>query len=322
MYKFFTRHSLGLIILGISLCATACCPNACILEPTINYTPPDCILEKLPSCFPHLSFCERQTDWGREMWIGDEFAHEMDFYRAITSYKRALILIPKEECTRRQQILYNILLSYYLANRYCDAIKIFEEENLKEFPATFPAFREMILILYDCYEKNEDYEKAELILKVIDHYEPEAAEDLSLASAIKSGDLGEVICQSSTHRDSCEISKWISEYEFEALSVRKAQFLNAILPGAGYYYVGQKSAALTSFLINAAFIYASYQFFDRGYPAAGLITASLEYGWYMGGINGAGLAAKEYNERLYSQYSKAAMIQHKLFPILMFECAF
>ena len=36
-------------------------------------------------------------------------------------------------------------------------------------------------------------------------------------------------------------------------SPTKARWLNGILPGAGYSYIGQKQTALTSFLINALF---------------------------------------------------------------------
>ena len=40
---------------------------------------------------------------------------------------------------------------------------------------------------------------------------------------------------------------------------------------------------------------------------AGIFTASLEAGWYLGGINGAGLSAKIYNDRLYSELGKEAL---------------
>ena len=45
-------------------------------------------------------------------------------------------------------------------------------------------------------------------------------------------------------------------------------------------------------------------------------------GWYFGGINGAGLAAQEYNERVYERLARDTMIENKLFPILMLEKAF
>lgn len=79
---------------------------------------------------------------------------------------------------------------------------------------------------------------------------------------------------------------------------------------------------MTSFIINALFAAATYQLIDRGYVAAGIIVGSLEMGWYIGGINGAGLEAKEYNQSLYNTCAKEVMIRNQLFPVLMFETTF
>jgi hypothetical protein len=111
-------------------------------------------------------------------------------------------------------------------------------------------------------------------------------------------------------------------YEQFTKSPSKARTLNAILPGAGYAYVGQKRSAVTSFLINALFTAAAYQFFSRGYTAAGAITASLEMGWYFGGINGAGIEANEYNARIFEGVGRKMLTDHTCFPVLMFETSF
>ncbi len=98
--------------------------------------------------------------------------------------------------------------------------------------------------------------------------------------------------------------------------------MNAILPGAGYYYVGQKKTAVTSFLINALFIGTAWVFFQQKNVPAALITLSFETGWYFGGINGAGLAANEYNERLYEVNTKEQLFENKLFPLFYFKKSF
>ena len=79
---------------------------------------------------------------------------------------------------------------------------------------------------------------------------------------------------------------------------------------------------MTSFMINASFIAASWYFFDHGNYGAGIITSSLEFGWYFGGINGAGLAAKEWNQHIYNIKGKELMIEMRLFPVLMLEASF
>jgi hypothetical protein len=114
----------------------------------------------------------------------------------------------------------------------------------------------------------------------------------------------------------------LENYFSEKKSVKKAQFLNALLPGAGYLYLGQKKSALTAFCLNTLFITAAYQFFKHHHFAAGLITTSFESGWYFGGIYGAGEEAKYYNERLYEQNASRVLNAHNLFPALMLDHAF
>ena len=114
----------------------------------------------------------------------------------------------------------------------------------------------------------------------------------------------------------------INSYEKQKKSISRAQFLNAVCPGAGYLYIGQKKSALTALLINGLFIAAAYEFFHRGYTAAGIITSSFELGWYCGGIYGAGEEAKYYNERIYEKKVGTAMNSEGYFPIYMLKYTF
>ncbi len=152
--------------------------------------------------------------------------------------------------------------------------------------------------------------------------DPETALDLKLFTSLDSGDLSCVGSLAKQHPHCEDFSQFINSYCRCSKSVKKAQFLNAVLPGAGYYYVGQRKSALTSLVINTSFIAATYYFFDQGNWGAGLFAASLEFGWYFGGINGAGLAAKEYNECLYNNLGKDLMIKRSLFPALMLQTGF
>jgi hypothetical protein len=111
-------------------------------------------------------------------------------------------------------------------------------------------------------------------------------------------------------------------YNKEKKSISKAQTLNAILPGMGYLYVGQKQSALTATLLNGLFIAAATHFFLHGHNSAGIIFSSFEAGWYFGGIYGAGEAAKLYNERVYEGKALTTLNQNKLFPIFMLNYGF
>ncbi len=308
----------GLCLLILSGCQTYCSR----IEPSICYTVPVKHIKALSSPFERLSREEIRQEWGRELYIGLNFANELDLYRAITAFKTALLFLPANQLERRQQIEYYIFESYYLGNKYLDALETFDNSSLITVPETFPAFKDLMIMLFDCYQKTEQWEKAEKIYNLLCTFDPELSSELVLSVAFMQGNLECIKSFAEDHPQAPCLNEFVAHYETYAKSIKKARHLNALLPGAGYYYVGQKKAAATSFLINALFIGATYLFIKNGNYPAGIITASLESGWYIGGINGAGLAAKEYNERLYETNAKEIMIQNKLFPVLMLQKSF
>ncbi len=312
---------LGIMILCTTL-LIGCNPRSCLLQPQICYTPNQNQLKFQESAFEPLSNDEVSQEWGKELKIAISLAREGDLYRSITGFKRARILMPENEKKRRLQADFSIMQSYWQGKHYCEAIETFENSPLHTVSSQFPPFREMLVILYESYYQTELYEKAEAVLSIMDKGDPETALKLKIFRALDTGNFNTAHVYSNGHEDFDEIDRLFQCYCNCSKSVSKAQTLNAILPGAGYYYVGQKKTALTSFLINAAFTSAAYHFFKQKNWGAAVITTSLELGWYFGGINGAGLAAKEWNERLYENLGKEVMVQEKYFPILMLETSF
>ena len=180
----------------------------------------------------------------------------------------------------------------------------------------FSAKRELCLALWECYHQTGQEDKALLIQQRL---KEDDQQELNISKALQEGDL---FALQSYALERPAIDQLLEEYHASGKSVRRAETLQALLPGAGYWYVGLKKTALTSLIINALFIAAAAEFWHHGYYAASLITLSLETGWYFGGINGAGLAANEYNERLYENLGKEVLHKERLFPILKFECVF
>lgn len=302
---------------------TSCChEKSNVLQPCIVYTPPEKFLQKMKSPFPPLNEEERQSTWGTEVIVGDNFARKLDLYRAITCYKRGEVLLPPNNIERLREIQYKILCCYFLGRQFGSAVEIFEFGALREAPQSFPALRSLLIMLYEAYRQIGMNDKAVQILTYLDNIDPEAARRLQLGAAITEGqiDCAEIFAEEVPEHE--EITFRLESYRSEALSIKKAQTLNALLPGAGYYYVGQKSTAFTSFTINALFSIAAWQLFRDNQIALGIIVTSLESGWYLGGINGAGLAAKKYNEDLYNKQAKEIMLDYRLFPALQFTYAF
>lgn len=292
------------------------------IEPTLSFAVQDKYLLSLPTPFPPLTAEEQAENWGKEMQIGIAFAHELDLYQSITAFKRAGILIPAEQHMRLLEINYEILLCYYIGKKYRDVIHTFETSPLSHVDQSFPALHDLLLILYDTYREEKRERQAERIFLLIQHYFPEEADQLNLSSTLLHADLATLhtIAQAPPPRP--YLNQFLDDYNLQKKSVGQAQLYNALLPGAGYLYLGQKQSAATALFLNGLFIAASVYFFEQGNIAAGVIFTSFEAGWYFGGIYGAGLEAKAYNERLYERLATPMMNRERLFPVLMLNFSF
>lgn len=291
------------------------------IQPCVTFQIQDMPFQQLSSPFLPLTVEEKATDWGKEVVIATAFAEELDLYRAISTYKRAHILVG-EQNERRNEIEYDIVLCYFLAKRFDDAMEFFEKSHLAHVDKSFPAYHDLLLILYESYRELGNGEKQEKIVELIHKSFPETGEKLKVSIALREADLPEIETFAGGFQTPSYLDGLLDCYCAQKKSVAGAQTLNAILPGAGYLYIGQRKSALTAFLLNGLFITAATQFFLHKHYAAAIITTGFEAGWYFGGIYGAGEEAKYYNERLYEKNASAVLNDYKLFPILMLEHSF
>ena len=162
----------------ISLTMLGCQPKNIEIKPEIMLIPSQRNIDCLSSAFPPLSQEEESEDFGKELKIALVFAKEFDLYRAVTAYKRALIFIPKKNLSRLQQIEYSIIECYYLAMKYQEVIDTFESSHLLEIKPSFPAFGQLLVILYDSYHHLGLTEKANRILELIEKGNCEIAKKL------------------------------------------------------------------------------------------------------------------------------------------------
>lgn len=301
----------GLLVALLAL--TSCYPRHAQLEPNIRHVPKQCEVASMPGPFPPLLPFERKQAWALEYVIGVELGKQLDLYRAITSFKRALILLP-EESDRKQQIEYDIALSYFLGDKFCETIRAVEESSLTHISSSFCAYQELMVMLYESYLETRQPDRAAMIMQQLSG---ETASEVAISSALRRGDLATL-----RRGNTPAVNHLLNEYCRCKKSVSKAQVLNAALPGAGYLYVGQRTSAVTAFLLNGLFIFGAYQFYRNGYWAAGAFTTSLELGWYFGGIYGAGEAAHLHNELLYERLTAPYVCEQNLFPSLMLRWTF
>ena len=352
----------------LSLSFVSCNSTKVVLKPQLDYSIQDKYLQNLRPIFSSLTEAELNTSWGIEYQIGLTFAKKLDLYNAVTSFKRSDILIPENNFERKAEIQYHIINSYYFGKRYFDVIDTFENSILANTTRKFAGFHDLLVILFDAYQKSDQGEKAEWILRTMKKFFPNAAQKLDLTLAISNGDIdllqnkadakeavnamaslsakknehiGEMTLVNNTNpaqltedeegvltqltdytncQNACK--EILTAYHKHKKSPRLAQTLNALLPGAGYLYLGQKQSAFTALTLNGLFLAtAGYFIHKKNYPAA-LITLSFESGWYLGGISGAKESAKLYNDRLYETHAHHHMRDNKLFPILMLDHGF
>jgi tetratricopeptide (TPR) repeat protein len=326
------RHSILLLTLLTFLVACARVPTT--IAPVIQAPPhiKEIQREKRIFChipadfslspFPSLNQQELATDWGKEYRLALCFAQDFDLYRAITGFKRALWLLPQDQPLRRLEIEYDIALAYFLGGKFVEVVFAVESTDLICVDETFLAFDDLLLMLYESYEQLGKPEHAAHILQLIEQNDPHIARKLSLLSMVKQADFAALCYQAEIDSERSYLKNIICGYQREAKSIRKAQILNGVLPGAGYWYVGQRSTAVTAFIINTLFIAAATHFITSGNGAAGLITLSFESGWYFGGITGAGYAAKQYNEQLYCTFANKITQRESYFPLMMLKYTF
>lgn len=307
---------LSKVLLLTSVLLTACGQPVIPFKPYVCFNPPVEQLKGSHSPFP-VEFSPLEAV-ANEQRIGQAFAHERDFYRAITAFKRAEILLQGRNLHNILQLQYEILLSYYLAGKYEEAFCYYQQSALKEAAGRgFPAFSDLMIVVFDSSLRSNHPSAASKALSRLDN--PELAHSLQLYSAIRTGHLQEAACLDQT---SPAIKTLYRCYCSEAKSINKARVLNALIPGLGYAYVEQFNTALTALLVNAVFIGATYQFAKHDLVFPAIISGSLEMGWYIGGIWGAGRAAAEYNERLYERYGTKILDQERLYPILKLNYVF
>lgn len=292
------------------------------IEPKLHAQIQTKYIATLPSAIFPLSSAEEETNWGKEMTIGLHFAKECDFYQAITAFKRAEILLPKEKLARRLDLQYAIMLCYFLSGKWQDVLYTYDHSDLKHVGTSFLPYHDVLLMRYEAYKHLHEEREAARVEKEFDNHYPGEETKLRIANAVYSGHIEEIDTLAQKTPEYPQLHTLVTEYTAHKKSPGKAQLLNAVVPGAGYFYLGQYQSGVTAVLLNGLFIGASVYFFDKGNVAAGAIFASFEAGWYFGGIYGAGLEAKAYNERLFEKLASPYMTREKLFPVLMLRYKF
>jgi hypothetical protein len=188
------------------------------IKPIIDFAIQDKYLQNLRPIFHPLSTEEKNMPWGVEYQIGLGFAKKLDLYQAMTSFKRADILIGDGNFQRKAELQYQIINSYYLGKRYHDVVNFFEESILASTDRNFLAFQDLLIILFESYLKCDDADRAKWMLHTMAKFYPDLAKKLTLTHAISQANLFEMKQLSDLKETQEELAKM--KWDKEEFSIR------------------------------------------------------------------------------------------------------
>jgi TolA-binding protein len=261
-----------------------------------------------------------------QLKIADTFMEEGDYYRAITEYKKFLILFPNS--AKAAYSSFKIGMAFFKGEEYGAATRSFYAV-FEKFPESSYAVRAAYLE-GTSYWKLKNYEKAKEKLETLAIQYPESEDApralivVSLA-ALDEGKaemslsaLEQVLERYPGYSGEGQVREAITQLkQYQELPEKSpvlAGVLSAILPGSGYFYAEHYGDGITALLINGLFIAGTVTgIHTENYAVAGIV-GGIGVPFYLGNILGSANAAKKWNLSIRNEFSQR--IYSILIPLL------
>ena len=245
-----------------------------------------------------------------QLKVGDTFMEEGEYYRAITEYKKLLILFPDSD--RADYALFRIGMAYYQGEEYEQSVRSFSSLSGKYPESAYLSESSYFQGLG--YWKLKQFENARTAFDTLAETYPQSefAPPALVAASLVSLEEGNIPV--STQRLERLIDRYpdhpVSAHGREAIplldqyeklpqkSKTLAGVLSAILPGSGYIYAGRYGDGITAFLINALWIAGVVTGISAEYYAVAGIVAGVGVPFYLGNIYGSANAVQKWNLNL------------------------
>jgi tetratricopeptide (TPR) repeat protein len=242
-----------------------------------------------------------------QMQLGDAFMAEGEYYRAITEYKKYLILFPYGR--QRDAALFQTGRAYYLGLEYDPAVQIFGELRSR-FPDS-PYSVEAAYLAGVCNARLNRPDKAAAAFEA-------AAVITTAAETAPKARLGRSFVafdRSDMAGTRAELQRFLADFpaderaakvktaltllpqnrELPRKSPLAAGSLSAIVPGSGHVYAGHYGDGATALLLNGLFITGTVVACrQENYAVAGIVGV-IGLPFYLGNIYGAANAATKWN---------------------------
>jgi len=248
--------------------------------------------------------------------FAESLFRESDYETAATQYRLLLHVQPGFELAQRSKI--KIALCYILLARFNEAQSALEEMLRDE--SMRASWDELFLWRAQCFLNSKDYLSAHERLAALscDAQSEDIRDYASYLLAwtyLSRGDSGSaqriLATLSACARKAPALSgvemKALAEAASDAKSLRRrspaaAGVLSACLPGAGHFYCNRYRNGCVALVLNAAFIGASVESYDKRIYVAGGVASSVALIFYSGTIYGAVNAAHRFNRSEREQF--------------------
>jgi tetratricopeptide (TPR) repeat protein len=241
-----------------------------------------------------------------QMRLGDAFLADEEYYRAVTEYKKYLILFP--DGSQSDTALFKTGRAYYLGGEYESAVLIFASLHTG-FPgssyAAEAAYHEGV-----CNAKLNRLDKAATAFEAAATLtSTEIAPRARLGRALVEFDKGDLVetrnnlnrfiadfpADHRSEKIQTALSLLPREDELPRKSPLLAGILSAIIPGSGHMYAGHYGDGATALLLNGLFIAGTAVAIQQeNYAVAGVVGV-IGLPFYIGNIYGAANAATKWN---------------------------
>jgi len=242
-----------------------------------------------------------------QMRLGNAFMAEGEYYRAITEYKKYLILFPGGR--ESDSALFQTGRAYYLGLEYDPAARAFAELR-SGFPDSH-LFGEAAYLEGVCNVKLNRLDKAATAFETVAVSKPadEASSKARLGRSLVEFDRGSLVGTGQ------ELQRFLADFpadpragkvqtalsllpqdgELSRKSPLTAGILAAIVPGSGHMYAGHYGDGATALLLNGLFIAGTVVAIrQENYAVAGIV-GIIGLPFYIGNIYGAANAATKWN---------------------------
>ena len=239
--------------------------------------------------------------------VADAFMDEREFYRAITEYKRFLVLFPDSD--RGDYAIYKIGMAHYFGEEYEASVKNFER-LMEKYPESRLVPEAMYTAGLGSW-KLKQYDDAETALKTVEKTYPDSAHaPLSLIAHalleldrnhldVSVQDMNKLLTAYPGHPAENKVQETIHLFEQYQDLPQKSEVLagamSAVIPGSGYLYAEHYGDGVTAFLINALAITGTISAVNSENYAVAAIVGGIGLPFYFGNIYGSANAAKKWN---------------------------